>query len=234
MKKIQLVLLFIFISVVCVAQDKEKKEEKERADENGQFQFGMRSSMSLFDHQSYPGLGFGGQFRIRLGKRLNTEWYADYIKTDIGGLGYRETGHIGWSVMFFPLETEAKKGNIVPYVIGGHCFDYARINTNIYLDPVTHELEQNSVERWTTAVQMGLGLNYYISDKVDLSFTTQYMSHIGNDLHVDVYDADGDNVGHDHGAASDHLVINEEPGTVLEGHLLMTLSINIQIADFIK
>jgi hypothetical protein len=93
----------------------------------------------------------------------------------------------------------------------------------MYIDPITFSVAQNSVKRWSTAVQMGLGANFYVSDKVDLSFSGQYMSHIGNELHVDV-------LNHQ----EKYLVINEEISKVLEGHLLLTLSLNMRIADFAK
>ena len=233
MKKVILITGSLLFSVCTMGQDTDKSK-KDRADEVGQFQIGMRSTVSLFDHQAYPGLGYGGQFRIRPTKRLNTEWYMDYIKTDISGLGQRETVHIGWSVMFYPFNAEAKKGSFTPYIIGGHCFDYAKVTSNSYFVPQSFMPIQNSVKRWSTAVQMGLGTNFYVSDKVDISFSGQYMTHIGNELHVDVLNHHGEEVGHDDTGANNHLVINENPSKALEGHLLMTLSMNIRIADFTK
>lgn len=233
MKKVILIVCSVLLSLFAIGQEAEKIK-KDKPAEVGQFQLGMRSTVSLFDHQAYPGLGFGGQFRVRPSKHLNTEWYLDYIKTDISGLGQRETAHIGWSVMFYPFNAEAKKGSFTTYIIGGHCFDYAKVSSNMYVDPITFSVAQNSVKRWSTAVQMGLGANFYISDKVDLSFSGQYMSHIGNELHVDVLNHHGEEVAHDDNGEENYLVINEAVSKVLEGHLLLTLSINIRIADFAK
>jgi len=237
MKKVFLITCSLFFTFCAIGQkgegDQKKKEKKDKPVEVGQFQLGMRSTVSLFDHQAYPGLGYGAQFRLRPSKRLNTEWYLDYIKTDISGLGQRETAHIGWSVMFYPFNAEVKKGSITPYIIGGHCFDYAKVTSNSYFVPLSTSPIQNSVKRWSTAVQMGMGANFYISDKVDLSLSGQYMSHIGNELHVDVLNHHGEEVGYDD-AGENHLIINEEPSKVLEGHLLLTLSMNIRIADFSK
>lgn len=197
--------------------------------EAGQVELGTRSTISLFDDQTYPGLGYGGQFRIRASKKLNTEWYADYIKTDIGGLGTRETIHIGWSVMFYPFASESKKGSVTPYLIAGHCFDHAKVSANI-----TGGVEFPKKERWTTAVQLGIGANYYLSDQINLSLSTQYMYHIGNDLHVEEVKAgveSDEHAAHDH----DYLLIEDgHDGAVLEGHLLTTLSLNVRIFDFIN
>ena len=83
-------------------------------------------------------------------------------------------------------------------------------------------------------MQMGLGTNFYVSEKVDVSLSGQYMSHIGNELHVDVLNHHGEDVGYENQETGNYLVINEEPSKVLEGHLLLTLSVNIRIADLTK
>ena len=233
MKKVILIAYSVLFSLFTIGQEVEESK-KDKPAEVGQFQLGMRSTVSLFDHQAYPGLGFGGQFRVRPSRRLNTEWYLDYIKTDISGLGQRETAHIGWSVMFYPFNAEAKKGSFTPYIIGGHCFDYAKVTSNSYFVPQSIIPTQNSVRRWSTAVQMGLGTNFYVSEKVDISLSGQYMSHLGKELHVDVLNYDGEEVGHHDTGVNNHLIINEEASAVLEGHLLLTLSMNIRIADFSK
>lgn len=51
--------------------------------EAGQFSLGMRSTLSLFGDHGKTGIGTGGQFRIRVHKNINTDWFTDYITTDI-------------------------------------------------------------------------------------------------------------------------------------------------------
>ena len=34
---------------------------------------------SAFSDDGYTGMGVGGQFRLKLGSRLNSDWFADYI-----------------------------------------------------------------------------------------------------------------------------------------------------------
>ncbi|HEY1040891.1 MAG TPA: hypothetical protein VGF30_15860, partial [Bacteroidia bacterium] len=84
--------------------------------ESGQFSLGVRNTTSLFTDAGSPGTGFGGQFRIRMGKRVNTDWFADYLTTDLDGLGYRRDGHIGWSVLFYLGKDPLRPKKLSPFV----------------------------------------------------------------------------------------------------------------------
>ncbi len=218
MKALQILLVSLLVPFILLAQETEKKQ---RPPESGQFSLGMRNTMSLFGANGYAGLGYGGQFRIRLGKKLNTEWYADWITTDIGGLGKREDGHIGWSVMFYPTNHTPEKGKFSPYLLAGHCFDYTKVSTNWTM------FQPDSKDRYSTAVQMGIGTNYMIGDRTDFSLSAQYMNHLGSEIETTKKTSET--------TAEKYLVINQgKSGLTLEGHLLITLSLNVMIADFKK
>lgn len=235
MKK--LFILITLLPLFTLAQSRREERIKNRAKEIGEFQLGMRSTVSLFDHNGFPGLGYGGMFRIRPGKRINTEWYCDYIKTDIASLGYRETIHIGWSVMIYPLKTETGKGKLTPYFIGGNCFDYAVISTNLFYENGNPLPQKESSTRITTAVQGGIGANYHFSNKFNLSLSVQYMEHIGKEIHADVVDKNGDEVTDRSRFKEEgnHLHIDHhKDGTILAGHLLITLSLNLTLFDIAK
>ena len=185
----------------------------------GEFQLGLRSTTSLFSHDSEFGTGVGGQFRLRLFERMNTEWFADFITSDILGAAKRSDSHIGWSVMFYPLP--ARQRLVQPYILMGHCFDYTRVEVF-----ETGDFQ----DRWSSAFQTGIGTHFNISERTDLSLNAQYMGHIGKDLHVEyVHDHN-----HSHSASSgnhDDLVITTNPSSrSLEGHLLITVSFNVKIA----
>lgn len=228
MKKILPAIILTLIPLLMLAQSKATDEyviKQEHVD--GQFSLGVRNTGSLFGNNGYSGLGYGGQFRIRIGKRLNTEWYTDYIKTDYGGVGHRETVHIGWSVMFYPFSTSTRKGSFTPYIIAGHCFDYARISANLYRDPGNGTFTSDFGERWTSAVQLGIGSSYYFTDRFDISLSAQYMSHLGNDIRAEVVEFED--------KSGKYLQIdNDHQSLTLEGHLLITLSMNYILFDFIK
>jgi hypothetical protein len=187
----------------------------------GQFSLGVRTTSSLFSKESGPGTGFGGQFRLRFLDLLNSEWFADYITSDIGGgIGNRTDYHIGWSVMFYPgfAYYQGQKGKLQPYLLAGHCFDYTFVQGNDFR-------ENNSMSRWSSAVQGGLGLQYPFHERIDFSVSAQYMYHFGLEIQPDVrYNA----------AGTPFLVFDEENKSGLEGHLLISFSMNVRIADLWK
>lgn len=213
MKRKLVVLILLIVSNVAVAQDK-----KERAEEAGQFQMGLRSTMSLFGDEGLIGVGTGGQFRLRLNKRLNTEWFADYIQTDLWGAGRRSDGHIGWSVMFYPFSTGEKK--LQPYFLAGHCFDYTRV---VPFNTLTELKTDEAQKRWSSATQAGAGFHWNITDKFNMSFSAQYMIHLGKDLHYEMEEVNG--------VKELHMEDPVNATSTLEGHLLLTMSLNIRIAD---
>ncbi len=185
----------------------------------GQFSLGVRNTTSLFGHDDESvGMGFGGQFRIRLYDFLNTEWYADYLTSGIGSIGNRTDYHIGWSVMFYsPKKRKYKSYRPKPYLIAGHCFDYTRISGNNLM------YQSNaSAERWSSAVQAGLGMHIPFSERIDISLAGQYMMHLGKDIHAETRTA---------GNGDQFLFVEPVDEAGLEGHLLVTVSLNIRIAD---
>ncbi len=177
----------------------------------GIFSLGMRTTVSTFNHGNWDdvGTGVGGQYRIQFHDRVNTEWYADYLTSKIGKLGQRTDAHIGWSVMFYPLKDPSYKRFLKPYIVMGHCFDYSKVSENA--NP------QNSMERWSAAIQCGVGNHFNLTDRLDLTMKAQYMFHLGN--HVEAH------------IEEDKFEIHEHGGLSLEGHLLFTLSVNYKIAD---
>lgn len=208
MKK--LILLVLLLPFAAVAQEQISQADKE----GGKLQLGMRSTISVFsDDAGSVGTGIGGQFRLRFANKINSEWFADYLTTDIGGLARRHDGHIGWSVMFYPLAATTTKGNFTPYLLAGHCFDYTKISKN-----ATGGM---SATRWSSAVQAGLGSHYNITDRFDVSLSGQYMMHLGKDIHAEIFRGP---------QGYDEVLLTQEDAS-LEGHLLMTLSLNIYVAD---
>jgi len=209
-------LLFIFLLTLATIGN--GQEEKKEYLEKGQFSLGMRTTTSVFGHDGVPGLGVGGQFRIQLLKYINTEWFADYITMDLKSAGTRNNAHIGWSVMFYPKQFN----RFVPYLIAGHCFDYAKVTP---LSTPYQDRSADVVSRWSSAIQGGLGTHYYLSDRFNLTFSAQFMMHLGNHLEYELEEI----------TSGYYLNTNptaHEPDPRLESHLLLTLSLNYRIADF--
>jgi hypothetical protein len=188
-----------------------QSELKIKKKDGGMFSLGMRSTISTFNHGSWSevGTGAGAQFRLQFHEKVNTEWFADYMTTDLSGLGNRQDAHVGWSVMYYPLKRTGFKQLMKPYIAVGHCFDYTNVAENLN--------ESNSLERWSAAIQAGIGNHFNLTEHFDVTVKAQYMFHLGD--HVEAHVHDGRFEIHEHGGVS------------LEGHLLFTISINYKIAD---
>ena len=213
MKK--LISLCSLLSAFCLSS---AQDAPDLSKESGKLMLGMRSTMSTFSDDNANGMGVGGQFRLKLGSKMNSDWYLDYITTDIGGLAKRTDYHIGWSVLYYPFNNQIKKGKLTPYILAGHCFDWTGVKKNSF----TSATFLNEAHRFSSAVQCGLGAHYNLSDNFDVSLTTQYMLHLGNDIHATVFDSE---------ITGQKDVLIEKGDLGLEGHLLINLSLNVYIAD---
>ncbi len=183
----------------------------QKGDVAGTVSVGGRSSFGFFNDGSWSssGSGVGGQVRVRLAPRVNTDWFYDYLTAPIGDFAHRQDQHIGWSVLFYLREPGEMPQFIQPYVLAGHCFDYTKQQANADL--------ANFAERWSSAVQAGLGTHINITDRTDVSVEGQYMIHLGTDVHAH----------EENGVVEFH----KENGASLEGHLLLHISFNYKLFD---
>ena len=179
----------------------------------GWFSVGIRSTMNVFSDDGF-GIGAGGQFRVQLNNRVNTDWFADYIVVNNDNIARSEYLHIGWSVLFYPVKKwQYPRYKVQPFLLAGHCFDYNK--KTILSDPGI------SKHRWGAAVQMGLGSHFHLSERFDLTVMVQYMIHLTKELEVERNE-------------ENKYEIEIEKGSALEGHLLCTLSLNYKIAKLWK
>lgn len=206
MKKLS--LLFLLFPFVTRAQQYEKIDN-----ESGYFELGIRNTVSAFSDDGAYGFGYGGQFRIRVLSRVNTDWYADYITTDIAGIARRVDMHIGWSVLAYPFNDNMVKGKWTPYILAGHCFDYTKVsknNSDFFRD------------KWSSAVQAGLGVHYNLTDRMNVSLTTQYMMHLGYDVNTQVFDGP---------EGKKDVYIEKTKVSGVEGHLLVNVCFSVRLFD---
>lgn len=221
MKNILAIVLLLFISTAFG-----QESSKEISSNKGELTFGVRSTGSLFSESgNYFGVGAGWQIRYRMSKRLNTEWFADWITTDIGGLGQRIDAHIGESMIIYPSKNPGSTGNFTPYVMGGFCGDYTKIQSNLLHNDINDERTQDSKGRWSFATQLGVGTHYNITEAFDISLSAQYIMHFGADIHSEI---------EKNSSGEDYLYIHYEDGKSLEGHWFLTISANFVIMDLIK
>lgn len=175
----------------------------------GSLSLGLRTTISAFSDDGI-GLGTGGQFRIRLADRINTDWFADYISITQDKVVQSKYAHIGWSVLFYPLKPKSfPTQRLQPFILAGHCFDYNE--KKVILQPSIQ------AHRWGSAVQAGLGSHVWFSKRCDFTIKIQYMMHLTNELEVLKQDGTYSILSHKTNA--------------LEGHLLTTLSINYKLIN---
>jgi hypothetical protein len=206
--------IFLFSTLFCASLLNSGTMAQTNADEpinnSGMFSLGVRNTLSLFNSHEAASFGAGGHFRIQLSDRVNTEWFADFIKSSTQDLG-RTDYHIGWSVMYYVLNPTKTKF-VQPYIEAGHCFDYTqlRITSN-----------NLSKDRWSSAMQMGIGVHFNITPRFDITLKSQYMLHLGGHLHA-------------HKDINGIFEISEHEGFEAEGHLLNTISLNYKIGRIWK
>jgi hypothetical protein len=206
------IIFLLFGALLCIqcplrGQDTIPKYKSQA----GWVSLGGRSTLSLFDNDG-KGIGTGGQFRIQLSNRVNTDWFADYISINVNDKVRSEYIHIGWSVLYYVFNNRQHPKIVQPYILAGHCFDYNKKTV----------LQQPGInkDRWGSAVQAGIGSHFNLTERFDVSLTCQYMIHLTNELEVE-----------DNGATVD---IVEHKNSSLEGHLLTTVSLNYKIAKLWK
>lgn len=213
MKSCSLFLFLVFFSTVPAFPQGSDGKRDQKTDGWG-FELGIRNTYSIFGDESLAP-GFGGQFRVQPTDRLNTEWYMDYIKSNIEDLGSRRSLHIGWSVIFYPWKKEVTEP-FRPYLLAGHCFDHAKVVPK----EIPFGKDPSSQERWSSALQGGAGMHFRLSYRADLSLSAQYMSHLGNELEVERKQRQG----------LEYIEpVHKEKELSIEGHLLLTMSLNVRI-----
>ena len=76
-------------------------------------------------------------------------------------------------------------------------------------------------DEFASAVQLGLGAHYNITDRTDISFTAQYMMHMGKNIHANIADHDGEK----------HVHLEKTQIRGVEGHMLINVSLNVRLFD---
>jgi hypothetical protein len=178
----------------------------------GAFALGMRSTFNVFPDDGAMGFGSGGQFKIGVTPRVNTEWFADIIHSSKDQMYYRNDYHIGWSVQFALAKEGFGAQRFTPYVLAGQCFDL----TQAYLDLDTLPLQTEKAG--SAACQAGAGISAFLNDRLEATLQAQYMLHLTKDVHLE----------EEEGALP---FLHTEKGVDFAGHALFTLSMNYYLFD---
>ena len=173
----------------------------------GTFSLGTRSTVSMFNDDNAIGKGIGGQFRVQFKKRLNTEWYFDYITSKNGAYTFRNDYHIGWSLMLYAKNNYDFSRLLQPYFIAGHCFDLSKV--------AEQNNNTNKAQRLSMAAQAGMGTHINITQKLDCSLSGQYMLHFGKDIETTI--------------KGEEVIIEKKNFSQPDGHLLFCISFNYKL-----
>lgn len=173
----------------------------------GTVSLGTRNTFSMFNDDPGIGVGIGGQYRIQVSDRINTEWYLDYITSKNQTYTTRNDYHFGWSVMYYFGNTVDFSNLLQPYFVGGHCFDYSKV--------MEQKNRSNYADRWSMATQAGLGTHINITRFLDCSLTGQYMLHFGKEIETSIN--------------KDIVTIEKRDFSSPEGHLLFTIGFNYKL-----
>jgi hypothetical protein len=113
-----LLILLVFAPTILFSQELKVKNSR-----SGLFSLGVRSILSAFNghEDESPGFGIGGQLRLQFADRVNSDWFFDYITSDISDVATRTDYHIGWSILYYLTKEPATR--LRPYLLAGHCFD---------------------------------------------------------------------------------------------------------------
>lgn len=208
----KIILLAPAFFIVSISKTHAQESEKTDVAQPGMFSLGTRNTFSMFNDDNAVGKGIGGQFRLQFSKRINTEWYFDYITSKNKTYTTRNDYHIGWSIMYYPGNTVDFSKLLQPYLIAGHCFDLSKIK------------EQNNPSNYATrtsmATQAGVGTHINITPRFDCTLSMQYMIHFGKDIETII-----DN---------NKVLIQKKSSSSPDGHLLGTISFNYKLFQLWK
>ncbi len=181
----------------------------------GLFSLGVRGTANIFftDTRKSFGTGFGASARMQLVDRVNTEWFSDYVTSNLYNKANRTDAHIGWNVMCYILNPKGFKRKFTPFIAAGQCFDYTGIRLN--------GENQKLYQRWTAAVQMSVGCHYNITPRFDISLSTLYDLHLGNEVDADLN-------------SNGNIVISQHSNAGWEGHMMLIFSAHYKLIQLWK
>ena len=208
-KSLKLGVWLLLAPILTFAQEKPLSQ-------SGRFGLGLRGTYNFFPgDDTFRGFGTGGQYKIGAGKKVNTEFFLDYISSDDRRNGARNDYHFGWSVQFSPFGNFGE-GKVRAYFLGGQCFDFTKVSIQPVRGFGAYFAPQETPYVFSAAIQAGAGLSTFIQKDIELTLQLQYMVHLGKDVHIDYSPMAFD------GAP---ILVNEKI-TNPEGHLIVSFSVN--------
>ncbi len=139
---------------------------------SGDFQFGIRGTLNPFLKNAASWISYGAQMKIKISRRINTEWFADYFPATIKWAAERRDIRMGSAIQYYPLHEIYTGKECTPYFSIGPTSTYTRISVRDYGS------QQWEAKRWSFGVIAGMGMLLNISKKLNFGFVTQYCSQL--------------------------------------------------------
>lgn len=143
---------------------------------SGDLQFGLRGTLNPFIKNASSWIGYGAQMRIKISRRINTEWFADYFPATIKWSGERRDIRIGSAIEYYPLHEIYTGKECTPYFSIGPTSTYTQLNSR------TFNAESWEAKRWSFGVIAGMGMLLNVGKKLNFGFVTQYCSQVATEL----------------------------------------------------
>ncbi len=183
---------------------------------SGDFQFGLRGTLNPFIKNAASWIGYGAQMRIKISRRVNTEWFADYFPATIKWNAERRDIRIGTALQYYPLHEIYTGKECTPYFSIGPTSTYTRISSGEF------NSEQWEAKRWSFGVIAGMGMLLNVSRKFTFGFVTQYCAQIATEFKF--RNATITNVSDSRTTLPDNKVN-------YEGQFLLCMSVNYTLGD---
>jgi hypothetical protein len=151
----------------------------------GQICVGLRTGLTGLSDPPSVGYGYGAQLRYRVSRRFNTEFYTDYFKTDILGMGTRYEERIGaslfyyWKTKYHPFAAN----HYTPFLIAGLGADHDLVNS-AYSYSLAYDVMVFSFHG-------GCGVHYNLTERLDVALEGLYILPIGPYVKTTVIKSDG-------------------------------------------
>ncbi|HYV94748.1 MAG TPA: hypothetical protein VE978_23440 [Chitinophagales bacterium] len=205
------VFLPLLLSIFCSTYSSAQKAMRLKWTSSGVFTVGIRTGLVFSSDNSgwNIGQGMGLQARIMATSHINTEWYFEYFHGGYTSQGVRTDGHIGGLVLLYP---QHRLQRVAPFLAVGPNADYLKLRERIN--------KKNFVSRWSLAANSGIGMHINLTRRSDMTITTMYMLHFGQELILPLEDAS--------------VITIPRSGSGTDGHFIVNISFNYKIADLWK
>jgi len=201
--------LFLLALLMPVAADAENPF-------SGNIQIGFRGTVNPIVKNGFSWISYGAQVRMKMARRINSEFIADYYPSTVKWEAQRKDIRIGAIALYYPLHEIYTGKLFTPYFSFGTCATHTKITATDYY------LKEQVANRWSFGLITGMGLLLHILPKLDLGYVTQYTAQFGSPFQFSNTNARN----------TDTFPVKLPQARVnFEGQLLFCMSVNYTLGD---